>query len=648
MIGHSCSSSCTPAAPIYNDAGLTMISPSCTAPALTGAETHVPSFLRTAHNDSIQGKVMAEFVFNQLKLKTAATIHDGSPYAEQLQQVFADRFKELGGTITAQEAVNVGDTDMRPVLTSIATGKPEFLYYPVFIAEGGFITTQAKEVAGLEKTILSGADGMISPDFVAAAGDASEGMYISGPDLAFSGTMYETFLKDYQEILGKNPVSAFHAHAFDAANMVFDAIEKVAKTDADGNTVIGRQALRDALYATKDMEGITGKITCNENGDCADPKIGINHIEGGEYKQVSATDAPAAEGAEQGAAMEAMAPPECTTPDKISLQLQWVAQSQFAGYYAAKAKEFYKEFCLDVEIKEGAVDIVPQQVVASGQAQFGIAWVPKVLASREEGADLVNIAQVFQRSGTLEVSWADAPVKMVADMKGKKIGTWGFGNEHELFAAMRLEGIDPNNKDDVTIVQQPFDMSLLLNRELDAAEAMTYNEYAQMLEAENSETGELYKPEDLVVINFNDVGTAMLQDHVFTDGKWLAEGKNEDIAVRFLAASFKGWQFCRDSFDECVQIVLDNGPTLGQGHMTWQLNEINKLVWPSPKGIGIMDEKLWEQTAKISVEGGVIKKAPTDGAYRTDLAEQAHKFLSGDVTGKDWKAQTVEVTPGGE
>ncbi len=298
VIGHSCSSSCTPAAPIYNDAGLTMISPSCTAPALTDPKTHVASFLRTAHNDNIQGRVMAEFVWNELKLKTAATIHDGSPYAEQLQQVFAERFKELGGTITAQEAVNVGDTDMRPVLTSIATGKPEFLYYPIFIAEGGFITTQAKEVAGLEQTILAGADGMISPDFIAAAGEAAEGMYISGPDLAFSGATYEQFLKDYEEILGKKPVSAFHAHAFDAANMVFDAIEQVAQTDGDGNTVIGRQALREALYGTKGLNGITGKISCNENGDCADPKIAVNHIEQGQYVSVFSAGGECAYGGE--------------------------------------------------------------------------------------------------------------------------------------------------------------------------------------------------------------------------------------------------------------------------------------------------------------------------------------------------------------
>ncbi|MBZ0276940.1 MAG: ABC transporter substrate-binding protein, partial [Anaerolineae bacterium] len=233
----------------------------------------------------------------------------------------------------------------------------------------------------------------------------------------------------------------------------------------------------------------------------------------------------------------------------INLQLQWVAQSQFAGYYAAVANGYYEEEGLDVTILEGAVEIVPQQVVAAGGAEFGIAWVPKVLASREEGADLVNIAQVFQRSGTLEVSFVDTGIESVADLAGMRVGTWGFGNEHELFAALRAEGIDPDNADDVTIVQQPFDMSLLLSGELDAAEAMTYNEYAQVLEQVNPATGDLYQPEDLNVINFNDVGTAMLQDHVFVRGDWLAEAGNEDIAVKFLRASFRGWMFCRDNFD---------------------------------------------------------------------------------------------------
>src|SRR5690606_20779924 len=156
------------------------------------------------------------------------------------------------------------------------------------------------------------------------------------------------------------------------------------------------------------------------------------------------------------------------------------AQSQFAGYYAALDQGFYEAMGLDVTILEGAVEIVPQQVVASGGAEFGIAWVPKVLESNEQGVNRVNLAQIFQRSGTLQVSFVDTGIESVEDFEGMTIGTWGFGNEHELFAAMRLAGIDPENVDQVEVVQQPFDMSLLLNGEVDAAQAMIYNEYAQV------------------------------------------------------------------------------------------------------------------------------------------------------------------------
>jgi len=337
----------------------------------------------------------------------------------------------------------------------------------------------------------------------------------------------------------------------------------------------------------------------------------------------------------------------------VRLQLQWVAQSQFAGYYAALDQGFYEEEGLDLTILEGAVEIVPQQVVASGGAEFGIAWVPKVLESRESGADLVNIAQIFQRSGTLQVSFVDAGIESVEDFAGMRIGTWGFGNEHELFAAMRAVGIDPNNPDDVTVVQQPFDMSLLVNGEVDAAQAMTYNEYAQVLEQVNPATGELYQPEDLNVIDFNEVGTAMLQDHIFVSEAWLAEEGNEDIAIRFLRASFRGWAFCRDNFDECVEIVLNNGTTLGESHQQWQLNEINALIWPSPDGIGMLDEELWNQTVAVAIEGEVISAEPDMGAYRTDLAQAALESLQADMpdldlVGADWERVEVELRPGGE
>ncbi len=337
----------------------------------------------------------------------------------------------------------------------------------------------------------------------------------------------------------------------------------------------------------------------------------------------------------------------------VNLQLQWVAQSQFAGYFAARDLGFYEEAGLDVTILEGAVEIVPQQVVASGGAEFGLAWVPKVLESNEQGVNLVNIAQVFQRSGTLEVSFVDTGIESVEDFEGMRIGTWGFGNEHELYAAMRAVDIDPDSADDVTIVQQPFDMSLLINGEVDAAQAMTYNEYAQVLEQVNPDTGELYQPEDLNVINFNDVGTAMLQDHVFVNADWLAEEGSEAIAVAFLKASFRGWIHCRDNPDECVEIVLDNGSTLGESHQTWQLNEISRLIWPSPAGIGIMDEDLWAQTVAVALEGQVISDEPSMDAWRSDLAQAALDGLSMDMegidlTGADWQPVEVELREGGE
>lgn len=335
----------------------------------------------------------------------------------------------------------------------------------------------------------------------------------------------------------------------------------------------------------------------------------------------------------------------------VTIQLQWVTQSQFAGYYAALDQGFYEDEGLDVTILEGAVEIVPQQVVAAGDAQFGVAWVPKMLASREQGVDLVNIAQIFQRSGTLQVAWADSGLNSVDDWAGKRVGTWGFGNEWEVYAALRQAGIEPDDPDQVTIVQQPFDMSLLLNREIDVAQAEIYNEYAQLLEATNPETGELYQPEDFTVFDYNDVGTAMLQDHIFVQEAWLADGDNEDVALRFLRATFRGWIFCRDNFDECVNIVLDNGSTLGESHMRWQLNEINGLIWPSAAGIGVMDNDLYQQTVDISVEFGVISEAPGDNAVRTDLAEQAISDLKDDgldVTGSGFSRIEVELAPGGE
>jgi branched-chain amino acid transport system substrate-binding protein len=293
-IGSSCSSEARPGAPILWKAGIPTVSPSNTGPFLTdpnrGPEYN--GYLRTAHNDKVQGAVAAQFAFDQLKVKKAATIHDGSPYAEQLQAVFAETFKKLGGTITSQEAVAPSDTDMRPVLTKISTGKPEFIYYPIFIAAGGHITRQVKEVRGLERIALMGADGIFSPDFYKAAGEAAIGMYHSSPDFSAFAEGYKGFLEKHQKKYGEKPIAPFHAHAYDATMMIFAAIEKVAKKGPDGTLHIGRQALRDALYATKDLKGLTGNITCDQYGDCADPRIAVYITKAENVKKLELPDKP--------------------------------------------------------------------------------------------------------------------------------------------------------------------------------------------------------------------------------------------------------------------------------------------------------------------------------------------------------------------
>ena len=334
----------------------------------------------------------------------------------------------------------------------------------------------------------------------------------------------------------------------------------------------------------------------------------------------------------------------------VKLQLQWFTQAQFAGYFAALEKGFYRDAGLDVTILEGGVDIVPATVLDSGAADFAISWVPRGLVPREEGLNITDIAQVFQRSATLQVSFKDKGINSVTDLRGKIVGNWGFGNEFELLAGLRSAGIDPDT--DVSLVQQQFDMLALISGDIDAAQAMIYNEYAQVLETVNPSTGELYQPEDLSIIDWNDVGTAMLQDAIWADADKLDDdAAYRATAVKFVEASLRGWAFCRDEFDECANIVLDAGPTLGESHQRWQLNEINNLIWPSPNGIGVMDQALWDQTVKVAVSEGILKAVPTDGAFRTDIVEEALANLKADgvdVVGNGWQAKDIVLREGGE
>ena len=287
VIGTSCSSAARVAVPLLSQAGFVIVSASNTAPDLTAAgdPNQHPGYLRTAHNDEVQGAAAARFAFEEMGVTKAATIHDGSLYAQSLQEVFANTFRELGGEITTQEAVDPSATDFKSVLTSIAAGAPEFIYHPIFVQAGSLIIDQAKQVPGLETVPLMGADGMFSPDVVEGAGSSIEGVFVSSPDLAaFSADYESTFLPKYRELSGEEtPVSIFHAHAFDAANMVFAAIEQVAIQDEDGTLHIPRQALRDALYGTKNFQGLTGNLSCTPTGDCADPKIAVYEYHAGEF-----------------------------------------------------------------------------------------------------------------------------------------------------------------------------------------------------------------------------------------------------------------------------------------------------------------------------------------------------------------------------
>ena len=350
----------------------------------------------------------------------------------------------------------------------------------------------------------------------------------------------------------------------------------------------------------------------------------------------------------------AAAATECAELTPVKLQLQWFTQAQFAGYYAAQDQGFYEAMCLDVTILEGAVDIAPHVVLANGESDFAISWVSKALAGREGGANIVDIAQIFQRSGTLQVSFKDKNITSAADFKGKNIGNWGFGNEFEIFAALTKAGLDPAK--DVTLVQQQFDMAGLLAGDIDAAEAMTYNEYAQVLEAINPDTGALYTAEDFNVVSYEDEGVGMLQDAIWADGARLSDPAYVDTATKFVAASIQGWAFCRDNTQACTDIVVAKGSKLGASHQLWQMNEVNKLIWPASMGAGMIDSAAWDRTVALSLEaknlegGTVLTKAPDAEAHTNDIVTAALALLADmgvDTTGSAFAPITVTLNEGG-
>jgi len=344
----------------------------------------------------------------------------------------------------------------------------------------------------------------------------------------------------------------------------------------------------------------------------------------------------------------------------IKLQLQWLPQAQFAGYYVALDQGYFEDEGFDsVEIIPSGGDIVPQDALVAGDVDFAIAWVPKVLGTLEAtGVELTDIAQVFQKSGTLQVSWAGDGIESVADFEGQRIGSWGFGNEWEIFAAMAAEGLDSTS---VSITTQDFSMNALLDRDVDAAQAMTYNEWAQILEVVDPDTGELYQPEDFDVVSYEDTEGAMLQDAIWADTERLQDPAYADAAVRFLKAVTKGWVFARDNPEEAAAITYDAAINaeaafpVGPVHQLWQMNEVNKLIWTGAD-FGLIDRTAWDRTvagalSAVNQDGlELILSEPAESAYSNEYIEKALAELAeeGVEVGGTYTPIDVQLTEGGQ
>jgi NitT/TauT family transport system substrate-binding protein len=304
----------------------------------------------------------------------------------------------------------------------------------------------------------------------------------------------------------------------------------------------------------------------------------------------------------------------------VTLQLQWVTQSQFAGYYVALDKGFYEEEGLDVTILSGGPDIAPPQVLAGGGADVMLNWMPSALAAREKGLPVVNIAQPFKSSGLMLTCWKDTGIASVEDFKGKTIGVWFFGNEYPFLSWMSQAGISTDGGEDgVTVLKQGFNVDPLLQRQADCISTMTYNEYGQVIDAG-------VNPDELVTFKYEDQGVATLEDGIYALEENLEDPVFVDKMVRFVRASMKGWKYAEGNVEEAAGIVLDNDETGAQGEAAQirMMNEIAKLTAGSD---GTLDPADYERTVATLLAGGsdpVISKAP-EGAWTSKITDAALK-----------------------
>ncbi|MBS3649144.1 ABC transporter substrate-binding protein [Pseudaminobacter sp. 19-2017] len=309
-----------------------------------------------------------------------------------------------------------------------------------------------------------------------------------------------------------------------------------------------------------------------------------------------------------------LAAAQALAADKVTLQLKWVAQSQFAGYFVAKDKGFYEEEGLDVEIKPGGPDIAPEQVIAGGGADVIVTWMAAALSAREKGVPVVNIAQPYKKAGMQLVCPKDGPIKTEADFKGHTLGVWFFGNEYPFYAWMNKLGLPteggPNG---VTVLKQSFDVQPLIQKQADCISVMTYNEYWQLIDAG-------YKPEDLIVFNYSAMGNDLLEDGLYALETKLKDPAFEDKMVRFVRASMKGWNYAVQNSDEAAEIVMDNGGQ-DENHQKRMMGEVAKLI---DNGDGKLNEAAYDRTAKALLDQKIISKEPS-GAWTSAITDKAIK-----------------------
>jgi NitT/TauT family transport system substrate-binding protein len=345
----------------------------------------------------------------------------------------------------------------------------------------------------------------------------------------------------------------------------------------------------------------------------------------------------------------------CTSTTSVKLQLQWNNQAQFAGYYAADKMGYYKAACLKVTLLEGGGTVVPQQIIENGQADYAVSWAPKVLADVDAGKKLTDIAQIFQRSAPLLVSLKSEGITSPAAMKGKKWVNWGYGNQWELLAMLQIAG-------GLTPAQTKYDTegdtpTNLLQDHYGAVTAMTYNEYAQLLETTNPSTGKLYQPSDFNVLSPNDYNASMLEDGLWALTDKLSDPTFQKTTAAFVYASLEGWIYVRDHAQDAATLSTEYGSKLPAGHQLWMANEINKLIWPSPQGIGVVNMTTWQQTvdlAKKVIDRAtgkplITKDPPTSTIDMTFVNEALTKLKAQglDVDGTTFTPLTVTLKKGG-